>query len=638
MDNNYKPNPLDVDNNLLFNPGEQQPQVQPQQPMPEQPMYQQPQQPIYQQPVQYEQPMQQPVQQPMYQQPMVQQQPIQPQYSVYQQPPQTQTPPIQQQQPQSNPYTDFYGSLNDNMQSNQGNAASNMGYGNFAPQMNVSAPAVTASKSVTPLIVTLICLAVAGIAVACVLFFLNGPKTPLEKAERDSINSFTSTFSSILPFDSNGKMSESGSITITPSKDLLSMLGDIDLSSIGFDYEIISDGKNAYISFGADAMGTAISFSLWQFENQLIAKIPELSDYYILLGDVSDLMNEMTGQYSASVSAASMDTDKLMKELGKVGDKVLDKYFEVTKEAVVNTGKTVSLKGINQTCDMYKIDLNGKLMYELVKTALEAILESKELLNILDDNLYSIMPYGYYNGAKEMLRELLDSLEDTANSPYADEFFSESIGTMNVYISGKNVIKREIFIEDFYASYTSVKDGDKYANGLEIRYDDYWSETNIGFTDSGTEKSGAKTGEISLYFDDGYDEYYLDIDYSDFKVEKNGLISGKLEISIPQAYSSVKLNFSSKGKTQDVSGSVTVLGMKAFDIEITSTTDTGAKIVKPETSGSNVLDINNRRDMEKLEEIIMDALGNLGIEDLLEDFFYYGFDFEDVFDALYYMF
>jgi hypothetical protein len=103
------------------------------------------------------------------------------------------------------------------------------------------------------------------------------------------------------------------------------------------------------------------------------------------------------------------------------------------------------------------------------------------------------------------------------------------------------------------------------------------------------------------------------------------LFGGDLRLSVPiEEGISVDISFKSTvtGDSMRATGSLSVFGMKAVDIEIIHNTNTGKRISRPELTNNNTLDINNWQDSLIFGDELMRWAEGLGNLELLEDLFW----------------
>jgi hypothetical protein len=482
-----------------------------------------------------------------------------------------------------------------------------------APQAAVAVSAPAPARSKAPAVITLICMFLAGVIAAALLFFLGNNATAYERAERNAMNALMSNFSSIMPDSAN--LSETGTIIITPSREL-SAFGIPDIGSLKIDYEATVDGSDVYAFLGADAFGIRASLQFWQLGEQIIMHLPGISQYYITLSDMGDAM--VSGfDYS--------NYDKLLDEIGVIGNKILDRYFELTKDAEVKWSEEVFVGELSRVCDVYEIIMDEAFLYEIVKAAFEGFLDSDEFLKLVRDeydrqNQYWV-GYSWYQTFDEVLAEMRDELYNADPADFSDG----EIITMRVFISGADVIKRDIIIDDTTISYASITErSGEYSRSARFSYTDWWGDTStLIYIDDGVINGGKSTGSAQVSYRDRWDSFAINISYSDFSLD-GGMFNGSVNVSVPVENGltiDVSLRGTASGNSQNITGSLSVFGMRALDIEINSTGNTGRGITRPPMTHINTLDVNDWWGMELFGEEVMNWASGLNLG-LLEDLFY----------------
>lgn len=423
-----------------------------------------------------------------------------------------------------------------------------------------------------------------------------------------------------------------------------------DIGTIRFNYESILENGDMYLLVGADAMGIQLSTAMWFIERQMIMNFPELSDYFIVFDDME--FDDLA------------DNEELIIEIGKVIINALNEYFAMTRNAeLTERGKSISLGGLDATCDVYEVVIDGEFLLGLAKAFINSALDSDILMDALEEAYasmddWTLRSYGL-DGHRTAREALLYLRSEIDNIDLAEEGLDEIFAYMYVYISGNDVVRRVFVIaedgDDVRITYTNIKKGGSYAFGLEFlnkssyTWDDgdsTFSETKIRFINDGaTARGGASTGRIRFTYDSVYksnwsgseysneDSYSFTINYEDFKVEKNGLFGGSIKASIPipgtmlgDTVIEFVINSEVSGDTQNIRGSASFAGMKLFDYAIENKINTGKSIKRPRLTPENTLDPTNMRDMEKLGEDIMNKIMNMDVvSDLLESFGGLGF-------------
>jgi hypothetical protein len=461
-----------------------------------------------------------------------------------------------------------------------------------------------------------------AIAAGLLFFFTGGGSSSYERAERDSLDTIFSGVESLF----SSSASESGSITITPSRELSALIPGLDLSSFGslkLDYEMILNGTDMYMLLGADVLGINASLALWQLGEEIIMQLPGISDYYILLGN-------MIAIDTSSPFSLDIDYGRLLDDVKYIAEQLLDKYYELTANIDSKWSEDVTVGNLSRKTDVYEIIVDGEFILELLNTGFEAFLDSRYIMELarslydLENDYYK--DRSWYQTFDEVIAEMRSELRSLRPRDIDVEI------TMRVFISGKDIVRRDIIIEDVTLSFASIEDrnGD-YAKSFRFSYTDWWDDTTtITLRDEGNKnKDGYSTGQIrlSLATDDPW--YYgptsVTLRYEDVKFYDNGLFGGDIRISVPiEEGLTVDVSFKSTvtGDSMRATGSLTVFGMRVVDVEIIHNTNTGKRISRPELTNNNTLDINNWQDSLIFNDELMKWAEGLGSLELLEDLFW----------------
>jgi hypothetical protein len=478
--------------------------------------------------------------------------------------------------------------------------------------------------------------------------------TGYEAAERRAISAAGNTLNEI--FDAaNESFAISESATITPSGDLMSLLGLPDIGSFSLDFEAIMEGSELYLKYGLSGMGMSLTAALWMLEEQVVLHFPGLSNYYLLLADMSD--------YDASYLEIAeffdnwLDFGRLEDALKGILNKTLDKYFALVGSINPSYTAAVSLGGISQSADVYEINFDGRLMFGVIEALLKAALDSPEFMEFAEeifdffDAIDPWMFYGYRNFA-EILEEAISELEYINDN--LEHFDDLPTITMNVYVSGNDVIKREFRLNDEWSdmvlSFTNLTDGSSYANGIVFAFEDRWEAFEVYFIDAGRESGGAKTGKITIGAEMYGEEFSFDIDYADVVFHDNGLFSGTVRLLIPVPSEFVNevaggfgslfsdpeiritFNAAVSGNTQTSALSLNFLGINVLEIATTSNSTVGLRIPALNVSPTSIIDINDWRAMDAFAAEVGEALLTMFIQSTASNIF--GGFMDDLFGGL----
>jgi len=457
-----------------------------------------------------------------------------------------------------------------------------------------------------PLIISLIILGAAAVVCTALWVVLMNMGSSYERAERNSFGSLSSGFDALI---NPQNTSQELILTLTPA----------DMDKITLITEAVtSKNGDFYVKLGGGMGDISLSVLMWQVGERLLLQIPELTDYYI----------GVDNNYS------TIDYKELQNSLGRVANK----YFELTKEAEKIGGVEVRAGGLSVVCDKYIIVINEYMLNELNKETLRALMDNNSFMQMMDDTLNA--QYDQFEGmgtpiivrmtAKQVLQKALDELE--ANVIYA----GKTLATMNVYVSGNKVVKREIvFADESSLTFTGVEDKNNYATLIEIDAISSWGDRSIfSILDKGTVSGGVKNGSIDIDISDGgLMSVTAVINYTNLKEHSDGLFSGEFELSVPNMFL-VEMTSVVNGKTQTITGSASIPGTKLLDFEVVFNADTGKTVTAPDTSGGKVLDPTKPEDLEKLGEVFMEAIMSL-LPDSIGGLFGMN-DYNDYYDYNYY--
>ena len=443
-----------------------------------------------------------------------------------------------------------------------------------------------------------------------------------EVAERMALEAVGEVLNDVMYYAS-ATLAVNESIKIIPSSDLMELLGLPDIGTIGMDIEAVIDGSDMYMKLGVDALGMSLSAAMWILGDQMLMHFPGLSNYYLSLIDVNDMGFDM-GAFAAEWE----NNEAIIREFGVVLDKTLDKYFALTGDTSSSGSQNVSGGGVNVSADLYAIALDGKLLLGVIEAVFEALLASPNLMAACEDFFVIMneadpwMFYGY-NSFRDLIE---DGLDELSRVPASELDFS--IGTMNVYVSGNDVVKREFVIEDDWSttiiSYTTLENGSNYFNSFTISFRDNWDSFAFYLNDTGTMSGNAMTGKIDIGVNIDGEKFDFGIDYADVVFHDNGLFSGDIRLVIPVpsdlinefglggmfsgADIKVTVNSIVSGNTMTSTTTLVFLGFNVATIETMSATSDSGRIPSHGANASNIIDINDWRAMDRFAEDIMNSL------------------------------
>jgi hypothetical protein len=490
------------------------------------------------------------------------------------------------------------GSINPHIEQNDGSQGFMSGNLNGAQPAGYYSSPVRMQKSYKPLIIALACLFGAVAVGAALWFLLMNMGGSYERAERNSLSALADMLD---PLWNPGNTSEELTMTIIPDG----------MEPVTLNMEaIIREDGDFFLNLGGGMGDMSLSLLLWQLGDKLTLQLPGLTDYTLTL-DAAEIYGGM--------DLGGFD----QKELEKILGRVLDKYFELTKDAMRDDNVEVSAGGLSVTADKYTIRFNEYLINELLKETLRAFMASDSFMKMVDDMLnaqYDSMEEMYREwgmpsaverqSAREMLQELLDAAE--RESVTAGRIFA----TMEVFVSRNQVVGRKIIIPELFTTinFVNIESGSDYVALIEADSTDYWGgKTVISYLDKGKKDGNYMDGSVALTFSDGaLMNMTAEITYKDVRVYDNGLFSGDFTLTVPNLLSAEMVSVVD-GKTQHATGSVSIPGQQILTFDINLKTDTGKAITAPDVSGGRVLDINDTEDRYEFNNILLEIMDGLGL-------------------------
>ena len=196
-----------------------------------------------------------------------------------------------------------------------------------------------------------------------------------------------------------------------------------------------------------------LDMKLYMDEDMLQMQFPDLSDSVITY-DVSTL-NSLTGGTSlldavdmnARFAEAIPDSDQLKK--------VTDRYTEIVVNNINDVKKSsdeVSASGVTVKATKLTATITGEELLEIQKKVLEQIPEDEELKDIIVNgyDVYSEMSrlnYGVSLTGEEVYESFIDSVNEALEN-IEDEDEPEETLEYSIWLSGKNVIAKELVVDD----------------------------------------------------------------------------------------------------------------------------------------------------------------------------------------------
>jgi hypothetical protein len=491
------------------------------------------------------------------------------------------------------------------------------------------AGAAVVQKSRATAVIILICALLAGMITSSLVYFLGNSATTYERAERSAMNS---VFNSVSPWLSlDAKAAESGSITITPAWRELSNipnLGIPDLSELGsftFHYEAIIDGTDMYALLGAEMLGIEAQMAYWLLGNEMIMHFPGISEYYIVIEDIMEMYMDMYMYGAMSGFNFDIDYDAMWNEIQVIANAVLDRYFELTANTEPAWSEMVNVGDLSREANVFEVVMDERFLFELAKTGFEAFLDSKILFEFVRD-LYDLENDRYRDRSwYQSFDDVLDEIRYELKDMHPDDLDDGEIITMRTFISGRDVVRRDIIIDDVRFTYSSITERDgRYARSARFSSTNWRGDTTtITYSNDGATDKNYSTGRIRFSVSEPYsDTVTVTLNYDNFRFYDNGLFGGDVSISVPVDGTTygVSLNSVVNGNTQDISlwvfGAVygAEFRVKLADIEIKINTSPNNSITRPRLTDNNTIDPNDWRAMQNLEDDFYDWAMGLNVD------------------------
>jgi len=418
----------------------------------------------------------------------------------------------------------------------------------------------------------------------------SGGTVSYEDAERGFFKKGTGGYSKLLDVTSGASDGATMTITFTPEDYITDMMGGVQLNPTVFDIAANMAGNDVYVGYiyknGSKVNMTA---DMWMNGGSMIMLIPNLTDKYIVT-EVEQGVNAAMGGYTDALGKLPAPPSEA--EIEKVVNKVYDEYFELFKNVEPEKDVEVSAGGITVKSEKTEIRLTDESVMKLALALLNAVKESDEIKNYMTD-FVAIMAETDPSIGSVDINSLIDEAVKSLNDDLANETgpdITENVVTMAVYISGSDIVKRDMTVytngaEYGYFSYTSLNDGNSYATEALTRTSD--PATLMSVTDSGTASGGTRTGESVFTVNAGENENCtIKAAYSDLS-ENSGKITLTSDDIIPGG-AEIGLTY---GKNSFI-GSFAMGGVKVATVEIAVSEGATAKPV-PALNESNSVSADN---------------------------------------------
>ncbi|MCL1866414.1 MAG: hypothetical protein FWF82_03285 [Oscillospiraceae bacterium] len=499
----------------------------------------------------------------------------------------------------------------------------------------------------------------------------DGVKNPLEDdilsyedAERSFVGGGIDGYSTLSAIMKKASESQSGKLimTLTPEQyitDLIAKEMDIELKPLKpatLEMGVVTDGINTFVDYlYKSGDKEVLSCDMWQGENGITVALPALFDKFITIpSDESDMMSGMMsnmlmssmgmygmgGMFGSSVSVTNSEMPEMPSDaaLKSLTDAVVAEYFELirsrTKEEV-----ELTLNGKTLMTNKTEIEFTEETMVKLALAILEAVDKNDDIKRFISE-YYDAM-FGDYEWMDKIdIDEVIKETIENGQEALEDADGEEVISTMNVYVCGSLIVRREVVGDSEgydYDSYGRVDTENIFAYSTYDTGEEYFTEflveekaksnkkyqgNYLCISDSGTISGGKRTGKISFEQKDYWTDNSFKMSYADVVIDKDcNLTSGDISIELNEKINDEKAEINLSFKDDSFVGSFTLGGAKVATAELTWKDGYTGKSA-PELNAGNSVSVEDLDEMsdEEKEELIQ-ALSDM-----------FGFDFASLED------
>jgi hypothetical protein len=457
-----------------------------------------------------------------------------------------------------------------------------------------------------------------------------------EAAERAFFSSGVEGYSAVAGLfkEMSTTGSEKVTLTLTPERyiiELMGMDGGFDIDKINpsiFEIGSVVDENGVFAEFAYKSGDTAIlSADMWVNANDIIMSIPKVLDKYMVIA-----LDEVPGfDMDMFSDLMSLDLPTLPGEeaINAVLNAMFDKYFEIIKDSPVQEGVEVDVNGRIVVTDKTEIVLGADVMIEMVIALLEAVMDSDEILDFLDDVIdMSGMGVLFVPDMKEIIANAIDAMEyELENYEESDEFV-----TMSVFVSGSSIIKREFSIISEGFNFDTYETEDKetlitiitFKNNNNYFYEFIVEDENsyMRVVESGKNDGGSFTGEMTIEYEDRWSDFEIIVSYENVTVtEKGEITDGEISVSMDESIMNESFELLLRFYENRFVGSLTLSGVKVATAELEWTDEFAGKPLPTVNAGNSVsfddVDDYSSEMEENLAQIMTDFMQDGGFDLIL---------------------
>jgi hypothetical protein len=477
-----------------------------------------------------------------------------------------------------------------------------------------------------------------------------GENISYEEAERALIKDGVSGYSALSAMMKTAEQTGSTkmTLTLTPEQYITDLLADtgmtvgkLESTTIGFG--AVLENGNIFYDFSYAIGDTEImSGDVWIDSDNLIMMIPQLLDKYVVfdLSDFNDMFNLIGGMYSMYSFADMLSLDafgfpELPSEeaVNAVVDAMLDKYFEIAADSEVEEDVDITINEKSFNTDRTEIELTDRQLLEIALAFIKAVDACDEIKTFVQEYYDFTVPshlteYSYFQfDVNESVADLIEELENEL-----DEAEEKTALTMNVFVSGTKIVKREIVTVDerymwneeksieYESTVTIINYNNKGEYFYEFIAEDGWDDSVFRISDAGSRVDSELSGRIELESKNEWSPFKTSITYSDLVFCKDGGFSASdITLSIPDMVQGERGDFKMSFRHDSFVGSFSLGGIKVASAELTFTDSYEGKPA-PELNSANSVAADDLEDDDADFEKVLEAMEKAG-QDLFRLFF-----------------
>ena len=328
-------------------------------------------------------------------------------------------------------------------------------------------------------------------------------------------------------------------------------------------------------------------------------RVPELTEKWLGMS----LEESMAGVSYEESNAINIMQD-IMKDPEKFltadeFEELINRYTAVWCEEIddveLEKKEKVDIGDITVEYTVITAEIDGKKAYEIADAFLDEASDDKLIKEIVTERLGAVSEDEYesfFDDAKESLESEKDSMTD-------DDETVELI----TYVDATGTVRGmslEIPDDDCELSFVIGLEDDDIRGEFVFRDGD---DEKLSAVLTAEKDGKTCDGDIDIKYVDYGDEYSFSVEFKDYEIvdEEKGYLNCDLTIVIPDV-EPIGLNFSSDGKSQDISCSLNIDGADYGKITLSMSTDKAGDVSMPDVSNAFIID--EETSDEELEEYV----------------------------------